>query len=1427
MFRDTALQNHLETSSSIQSQALVVAEWNMNYFDNIKAVGNYRYRPADSDSKYFGILNTFDEQDTGNFYTDATNADVLIDGGVDDDGTPTTFLSAKQKEKLLYSLEDCFGRFRPRSGINKARYFEYNKYLHHSNSNMARRPRYYPGHKNDFFKYWSSYRTEDGIERGIANNLAPGNSYYIDDAAPFVVYKDPVPTNKIVVKMQTNVGDIDLGPFSSSSGSFNDPFYGEDNATVPSDWSIQYLTANGSWSTAISFNGSSSRANGDPIIRSDGYVEISYGLQIPETYLNTFRLISEITSERMLPDSALLGHGYLLKQNATDIGVLKIWNGTSYDSYNPQYGWSVTEDGINAQTQFVSAFNQPSTFTSTVTGQEQYREFEYIYGLRVVARTMTKVDSTLDLIELSPRLLANLSNYTIEYDVNKSASDLGITGMPVGQLLASTGSITLFDYDNSFNPNNQDSILSQYLAKNIQFKFYEVILGVDNYDYFVPIKTLYSDGFPSYSSRDRTVNLILRDLFFYFESITAPQILVTDVSLSYAVSLLLDSIGFSNYTFKRTSSDIDPVIPFFFIGPDTNVATILEQLARSAQCAMFFDEYNNFVLMNKNYIMPSLEERVTDTTLYGSTDFEKDGVIKNNKTNSKLANIIEVSSDNNNVYNGGQINYTSRYIQKSYGSIRQASLVDKEKTWIYQPAYLWEVSASENTKSINNQTNSQSSYVLSAIPLNSNLSDSVPSVSGHQLRDNVIDLGEAVYWISRYNGYFYSSGEVIRYDAVQYNVSGISGDTNVWISSVQEYSNYFGKLKFNGKIYPTGLVKIYTEPYYETVNGTTRLKNGAVRKHGRGQFGTSVVHHSAGIDPYWTDDNNVYSSLVDSRHLFSSVSEEDAGIAIEPVSANNSTRNGIIKNFMSTEFIEDSAVGKIKTIAPGTIQSSALIVNGPSYTVNQNALNYVTYINKPLTDRFVHFGTRMRIIGKIENNENTGQTVVGGSTYYTLQSNSPSQNTTISGGSGGIACMLNPSTESGEGYYYEIIALSETNIEAYDNAENVHNIIFYKTTQGSNVPTKLWGGLSKIIVDTGKFTGQARMVGEENPTVYDLALEYQDIGKIRRFYLYLNAKLIAIVDDESPLPKYNNMAVFVRGSSRCMFENIYAIANNYSQNTSYAIDTPIMPAIVDDEVNANEAFSKYALSGVVQATYLSGISPSEPPKYNIYYEEFGSIMREVAYFDIKYDKAYPALYAKIAPTFNGIKGYAASGFIAGSYGAEFLIFNCTDTVLSLDASSGNYLRILGITFTQQSPETLTVDDYFQNRGDFSRPAITANGEIVSPLISNNEYLDIKSSRATYGSSEFSLDLPYVQTEDEARELMGWIISKVMKPRKSVGLQIFANPTIQLGDIVELEYEDSTGARQVSSGNSRFVVYSTSYFRNSDGPSMEVYLSEVK
>jgi len=80
--------------------------------------------------------------------------------------------------------------------------------------------------KLDLFKYWTSYRTEGGIERGIAN-IPLNDQNFIQDTAPFVTYKEAIPANRIVVKMQTNVGDLDLGPFVQDNTNVADPFFGE------------------------------------------------------------------------------------------------------------------------------------------------------------------------------------------------------------------------------------------------------------------------------------------------------------------------------------------------------------------------------------------------------------------------------------------------------------------------------------------------------------------------------------------------------------------------------------------------------------------------------------------------------------------------------------------------------------------------------------------------------------------------------------------------------------------------------------------------------------------------------------------------------------------------------------------------------------------------------------------------------------------------------------------------------------------------------------------------------------------------------------------------------------------------------------------------------------------------------------------------
>lgn len=1437
MFDSPELKAHIESSQTIKSKAFVVAEWNLNDPENIKRIGNYRNRWNDDTSAYYNLVSIFYENDQGGWWTNATNCDVEVEGPFDENDEPTLFISEDLRFKYLYSLDDCFKPHRPRSGINYPLYFD-GKYFDGTSS--VNRPRYYLGHKENEFKYWTSYRKVSGGneeftgEVGISKRDTVDTSrYYIYDAAPFVVYKNTIPTNKIVVKMQTNIGTEEKTNIVDFSGNtITDPLYGNQNATTPKNWSIQVLKGN-IWTTIKEFGENETRPNGSPIVGPDGYVELVYGIIIPPELITTVsstRFLGTVANPSLLPDRAYPGDYMYVVSSENTNGLAYFWTqeGT-WQSFLPQYGWQLNNNYDYVGQYLLTDFTNPSSFNEL--GKTTYREFEYIDGIRIVVKTMNKIDSTFDLIELSPRLQADMTDRVVSFRANKTVGNVDQTALPVGNLQAGTGTIEIFDFDNSFRENNSTSIISGFLQQNISFDFYDLIEDEEK-NYYVPIKKLHTESkAPSYSDV-ATVNYELRDSFYIFENSEAPQIMLTQVSLSYAVATLLDLIGFSNYVFYRDTNYPEPTIPYFFVAPDQNVAEVLNKLSFATQSAMFFDEYNNFVVMYKEYLMGS---RTPSLILDG---------------NSNIPNIADIASSEKKVYNDGIINYTERYLQRSIGSLSQANSLNRDQNWIYLPSLLWEVSGTDALRTVNDKVATQSSYALTAMPLNTSLIAAHPTVENRKIINNTINVGDNVYWLTRYNGYLYANGEIIKFDAVEHSVQGQSN--NVWISSNDEYQKYFSELPFNGKMYPTGLIRIYSEPYYEEINGVEYLKNGSVAKSGRAQFGTQLTEHNAGLSTTWSSSDNLRGLKMNSEIMFTA--ETPPATTTGPAGVNNSQvqsagRNSIIKNFMRDVTDTDSSNINLPLSDRGMIQASAFVFNGPSFPAGELPRDWISYVYKPLDTDFKNFGTRMRIIGKLEAASDVEQNPVGSMNFYSAILDNESL--ILNGGAGGIGIGVNPETNNG--YFLELIALTNTNLseisgsEDYESETVTHNIVFYKVVRNqsatsnsdSAIPIKLWGGLADIIVDSGTFVGQQRMTGEENTTVYDVSVEWKDIGSIRRFYVFINGRQVATIDDNAPIPLYSNMCLFVRGSSKVMFENVYALRQNASENTegnilaantvSDAFGLNIIDQKNDSLVGGTldiAGFRKYGISGFVQQSYLSGISSSSQPSFNMYYEEFGTIMREAAYFDVKYDKAYPALIAQISPVLNEVPGFTVSGFEAGPYSAKFLVFNTMDKAITLDETSGNYLRIQGVTFTQNTTHEYKMDDYFNEISNLADPQITPDNIVInSPRTAEDKYKEIKIKRAKYGKSEWTIDSDYIQTQNTAFNLMTWLTDKTTRPRQLIGVEIFNNPMIQLGDVVTINYTKD-GINTYTPTDRKFVVYNIEYSRSGSGPTTNIYLSEV-
>jgi len=1799
------LDNFVKVSKTLQIQSLVIAEWNMNDFEKIANYGSYRYRPYDESSQYFRLPLNYDVLDEGDFYTDANKSVFTFSDFVEDDDEPVLFESDDVNRSLYFDLEQCFEAFRPRSGANKALYFD-NKFIDDVRS--SRRPRYYMASRYDNFKYWNSFRNqaagfgsnaiveEVGVSRkvnpqGFSNDIG----YFIDDTAPFVVYEKPVPANRIVVKMQTNLADAtsERNIRTANDGVILDPLQDRSNSSIPTRWKIEYLDENDNWNTAISFDENSVRRDGSPIVDWDGYVEVYYGVLFPDEFNDSFHLVAYIDDEIKLPNKPTNGEAYILGATEEDAGELYIWSNLINDwvSQPVNYGFSFYEEDDTKKAGLIESLVNPKYFR--LSNNIVYRELVFLKGLRISVETMIAPDTTFDLIELSPRMRANVSRYIASYSFEKSIAN-DQSGIPVGGLLASNGEVSILNDDGAFTQNNKirflddvdsvnniriGSLVADYLKPNIKFVFYETILNVNGYDKYIPIKSMYAENFTGTSGGASELSIPIRDLFFRIESLNAPSMFFTNISLTSAVAILLDSIGMTNYVFKgfdelQESDNFnfsikDPTIPYFFVNPDSSVAQALLDIAISCQAAMFFDEYNRFVVMPKEYILPEDGQREADFVLYGQAKDGDAGV-------EALPNIVEISNSQTQVFNGGVIQYNIRYIQREVTTIPQIEYLDEDRVFGYKPVLLWEVGQNEELKTVNEESKGSSGYALGAAPLNKSLSDELPFVENNVIVNNAMDLGDNVYWLPRFQGYLFANGEIIRYDAVEYNVSGTG---IVWITSNQQYQKYFSSLPFNGKIYPTGNIRIFAEPFYieyegaeqtENLPTNVRFQNGPVSKHGRGQFGTEVTSHEAGLSPYWSDNANVGGIKMDSSFIFSTTPTEkivyppfftetvitneeiaenvdeiqwrksyesnpssssiqinsvnglsgrwiavgNAGVMLRgpdkematvnpppaywsPIpsgfgnttirsvsfgrdrprdeisigttslhiaagdsgrmskSVNNgdswsqvdskfgstrinkvvydndvwiavgndgkisrsvngtlwtavssgfentninsvaygnngwiavgdsgkirrssdgnswtevvsgsgsavkfndiyhgggvwiavgdsgkvlrstngtawneinlgvndinflsvfyasrlwfigtnsnklfasatgndwvevesnlptsgskilciaysqgewfaggelqspprgviirlpqpsfnkisnslsqkSTRNGIVKNFLRQSYPTDDVVKTLQSAQSGTLQSSALIFAGPqNFPAIIAKRDFVSYIHKKLDAPYKHVGTRMRIIGGLKTNDKI-QSPLNAVTYFNVSSASTRDSINLDGGSGGIGIGVNPLTNYG--YFFEICALTADNLEQYRDVDKetgaiekvLHNLIFYKTVKskldGETIPYKLWGGTAKIIVDEGLFVGMDRIGIEENPTVYDIAIEYENRGSTRRFYLYVNNTQIAIVDDASPLPEYSHLALFTRGGTEVMFENVYAIQNLLAKNTGETVFRQLAKPFSIDRITSSEALRKYSMSGFIKSSYLSGISTEHSPDFKMYFEEFGTIMRECAYFNIRYDQAFPALIAQIAPTFGQERGYTVSGFYGGSYGAEFLIFNNNDRFVELDEKTGNYLRIIGVTFTQNITQELTVDDFFKDRSRLSDPFIV-NEQIQSPVINKKFFEDIKSSRKKYGKRDFSMNPLYIQSEDDANQMMEWLINKTLKTRLLLDIVVFGTPQVQLGDILTIDYDLPEGVKFVDP-EKQFVVYSIGQTKSVDELNTSLRIMEV-
>jgi len=435
-------------------------------------------------------------------------------------------------------------------------------------------------------------------------------------------------------------------------------------------------------------------------------------------------------------------------------------------------------------------------------------------------------DRVTAIIEISPRLVRDLSSDVVNFTINKESSNSAGDGvLPVGSVTANTLSIDLAKYDNeSMQYLSYDDTVSSpdhlksdknYLIKNAEIKMYMTvdvsgtIKTINQGTYFI---NQYSIG--SYGD----VHIEALDGAKYLQETLMPNLYLESYPVTAILSAVLDNVGMTNYNFNTASTEakVDEsinIIKYFSTDDTMTVWDTIQQICMDTQMNAVFDDNNILQFYTRNYMYNN--SRNINFSFYSEPKTVA-GV-------NRIANIISFSKR--------EIPATNQVIVR------------------------WQVPQIVNQGQSAEPVWQSPVTILGGGGLRFNLpypqtKQTMPDQIGYYvlfLEPNVTSSYEAenAQALYQYAGYLLIDSEIIEYDAIgfEYNKGDGLGAKFFWATSqtdVDKYRamvpSYAGDTTF---FKPAGVYRIK-----ENADGTIA---------GRGALGTTPASHVVGQATAWTD----------------------------------------------------------------------------------------------------------------------------------------------------------------------------------------------------------------------------------------------------------------------------------------------------------------------------------------------------------------------------------------------------------------------------------------------------------------------------------------------------------------------------------------------------------------------------------------------
>lgn len=1400
MLNYDSIRDLYKSADSIQSEHLVIAEWNMNKYSVIDKIGLYKLSGEETE------------------YSPTSSNIIDGDNRIVFDGNET---KKDPKSEYFSQLASVFKPNRPNPGIVYIQKFDGLEYSQNVSgirvSNLSTASaRFYPVSENKPFDYFNSAKvlgleTIGGDTRkiiGVTNSQGT-----ISDVNPFVVYEEDVICNKIVIKVQNHV-------------------------SIPSAFSVDILI-DGSWTQIYNVpRNTASESNPDAVAASS--------------------------------DDFKSGELELYLQS----------NGT----------WSKTISRLTDFDQLIS--NSPT-------------QFKRIRGIRFRLQSMINVYqrsskmASLELIEISPRLEADVTDYVESFNINSSIGDSTSFGLPVGTVVSGAGGITLSNEEGQFL---FASILStsKMLNEDVKFNFYQkVYVPEENETFNIPLGVMYSNQWNI--GEDYSVSINLEDGMKYLRQLSCPDFMISSyAAMSAIILMILDNVGVTGLEFKKSSDSArhdkeDTIIKNFFCKKEQTVAEVFEQIAVATQCSMFYDVAGKLNVITKEKLTQntSIEESSnvevilnpdpdryvwysnrwfnyggnTDALPYETewsysneygfwvsvdhppplqepgTDFwfvMDENVISSDTeyeyiSGSYTANVISLAEEKINPITDGDITYhfygprkdpllntladtkNNLYKQLELDQFPLNSLAfsnfDYGTTIMWQPSddNLAVLGAANIIKDVYQyRLKDIFTETFTAYNEEDAVRQMYSSQSTSSARQSLIiymDPNEG-FTIPDYEGYVLIDSEYIKYKGKIFYVSGTNGVYGRQIIfTEEEFFELKAKLGKGDSISFRGLLvevkfriqgKSNDKYQYKIIgDGRAKFSSSAARHY-------SVIEESDGVEP-----SNRFKLTLGEQGNYNTPGNLDATTKFNFA---EKIRYKSAKKFLGTlpKDTLDTYLGFLKISGPTAPQSDRDVLESIiSASASSSVAKKLREINKQVDadvpgnfDDFIFLQGERNLYGQkitlpfAPNVISTRMRLYSPRKIVFKDQEIMATNSSIAGIGFGI-------NANGEGYFLEVESAGSGKDFLAEEAV-LKNLRFYKVSLKKDEKGKVVYTPEELLkASVGGFTVFDTAVQVFKPDnqvldpVFELEIRIKQYQNAMKYTIYYGDNKIGDYIEpigESIGINSKNICMFVRNDSQAIYEYIMAAAKPFQDD-------------VGSYFRGQKEFEKRLEQGIIPVN-KSFLFKDDKNDALFYYNDFAKLARQVREYDIRF--ATPALTSALLDISNVNPQYLIKKYSPTPFGAKLVVANISGGAVALGADRLLPLYIVGIALEELSTGVVTAKEmYEQAEEDKLRQT------------------DRERNIAIYGDQTFSLDSQYIQTLSQARSMMNWILKYCNRQRIKLSIEIFENPLIELGDKVKI-FDKSRGYYIGNSnfGDKTFVVSSISHSVNPSGPSMNITLTEV-